>query len=143
MNSAPSDLTHSYIDGRWTPVTDTRRSPVINPATETSVAMLHHAGPADVEVAVAAAKRAHLAGALGSKADRIALLARARAGFRSRRDDLAQAILLEMGAPIELARNAQAETFLIQLDAILDALRWFAFAETLPSGDRLIRQPAY
>ncbi|WP_260085210.1 aldehyde dehydrogenase family protein [Phaeobacter inhibens] len=141
MTYSSSDLTHSYIDGRWTPVTGTQCSPVINPATETPVAMLHHAGPADVEAAVAAAKRAHLAEALGSKDNRVALLERIRAGFDSRREDLAQAISLEMGAPIDLSRNAQAETFLIQLDATLDALRGFAFAETLPNGDHLIRQP--
>ncbi|AUR06090.1 aldehyde dehydrogenase (plasmid) [Phaeobacter inhibens] len=141
MTYSSSDLTQSYIDGRWTPVTGTQCSPVINPATETPVAMLHHAGPADVEAAVAAAKRAHLAEALGSKDNRVALLERIRAGFDSRREDLAQAISLEMGAPIDLSRNAQAETFLIQLDATLDALRGFDFAETLPNGDHLIRQP--
>lgn len=106
MTYSPSDLTHSYIDGRWTPVTGTQCSPVINPATETPVAMLHHASPADVEAAVAAAKRAHLAEALGSKDNRVVLLERIRAGFDSRREDLAQAISLEMGAPIDLDRKS-------------------------------------
>ena len=47
-----------YIDSRWQPAADGATIPVINPATEEVIAQVAADGAQDVELAVAAAKRA-------------------------------------------------------------------------------------
>ena len=76
-----------------------------------------------------------------SKADRLALLQRIRDLTADRRDDLARAMSREMGAPITMARDMQAEAGIGHTDGFIEALiaqeeRW-----TLPNGDTLMREP--
>src|SRR5262245_10839032 len=65
-----------YIDGQWTDSEGGRRHQVVNPATEEVVSEVTLGSQADVDKAVAAARRAFDSFSQTSKADRIALLGR-------------------------------------------------------------------
>jgi hypothetical protein len=75
------------------------------------------------------------------RADRIALLRRIREETAERLDDLAQAMCREMGAPITMAREVQAEAAIGHLDGFIAALEAQPERETLANGDTLVREP--
>ena len=97
-----------YIDGSWTGPIEGRDHPVIDPSTEEPFATISLGGAADADAAVSAAKRAFPAWAGTSRDDRIAALERLKAAYDARIDEMAKVISLEMGAPIALAKAAQA-----------------------------------
>jgi aldehyde dehydrogenase (NAD+) len=96
---------------------------------------------ADVDAAVAAASRAFKTFSLTDKAHRLALLKRLQAVFEARLEEMAVAISTEMGAPITMARNAQADCGVEHIKAFITALEKQHESETLASGDLLLREP--
>src|SRR5262249_11024591 len=98
-----------YIDGKWVdPIGELRTHEVINPATEEPIARIALGGKADVDRAVAAAKRAFESYSQTSTAERAALIGKIAEAYQRRIGDIAQAISAEMGAPMWLATAAQA-----------------------------------
>jgi aldehyde dehydrogenase (NAD+) len=71
-----SNLLKFYIDGQWVAPIGAGRIQVINPATEESIAEIAAGGSADVDRAVAAARRAFVAFSVTSKDERLTLLRR-------------------------------------------------------------------
>ena len=110
-----------YIDRQWVPpVNGGTPFDVINPATEAVAGVIRLGDEADVERAVAAARRAFDAWSTTPLATRTELLARAAAVYERRLDEMALAISEEMGAPLaRLARAAQAPLGLWQLQTTL------------------------
>ena len=102
------DCRQFYIDGKWVEPNQVRDFLVINPATEEPIATISMGSAADVDKAVAAAKRAFESYSETTVKDRLALLARIIEVYQSRMDQMAETISQEMGAPIGLARAAQA-----------------------------------
>lgn len=100
-------LDHFYIDGRFVPAGDRARRDVINPATEGPVGTIAMGTAADVDTAVAAARKAFATYGVSSRQDRLALLRRVLALFDERAEEFARLTTLEMGAPITFARQAQ------------------------------------
>jgi aldehyde dehydrogenase (NAD+) len=99
---------HFYIDGAWVEPLGGTRLPVIDPSTEQEIGEIALGTEADVDRAVAAARRAFPAFSATSVAERAALLGRIADGIEARRDGLAAAISQEIGAPITFARKAHA-----------------------------------
>ena len=97
-----------YINGAWVAPAVARDCPVIDPSTEEVCAVISLGDAADTNAAVAAAKAAFPAWAATPPADRLALVKRFLEIYEARLDDMAQAISLEMGAPIDMARASQA-----------------------------------
>lgn len=116
-----------YIDGRWVPATGSTMLPVIDPANEQPFAEIAMATAADVDKAVAAARRAFDGYASTSRQERIELLEALIEEYRKRHDEMAEAISREMGAPMQLARRAQAAAGLDHLEQSLAALRDYRF----------------
>ena len=98
-----------YINGEWVEPLSTDSMPVLNPASVEQVGEVALGGEADVDRAVAAAAAAFAQFSLSSKAERLDLLARIRAVTERRFEELAQAMRLELGAPISMSRDAQAD----------------------------------
>ena len=96
---------------------------------------------ADVDRAVAAAKTAFEAFSATSKLVRLDLLHRLKAATERRFEDLAQAMRMEMGAPITMARAAQADAAIGHLQGFIDALEELEERKVLASGDILLREP--
>ncbi|HMO71459.1 MAG TPA: aldehyde dehydrogenase family protein [Paracoccaceae bacterium] len=98
-----------YIDGAWVAPRAGRDCPVIDPSTEEVCAVISLGGEADADAAVAAAKAALPGWAATPPAARRAVVARMLDIYTRRKEDLAQAMSLEMGAPIDMSRADQAE----------------------------------
>ena len=118
-----------YIDGKWVDPVTPNAVDVINPATEEPCGRISLGSPADVDLAVAAAKRAEAGYAATTREQRIELLENILAEFLKRYDDIAEAIMDEMGAPWRLAKGAQAGSGPQHIKAAIRALKHFEFEE--------------
>ena len=127
-----------YIDGKWVSPTEVRDFEVINPATEEPIATISLGGPADVDKAVAAAKRAFETYSESTVDQRLALLQRIIEVYQSKIEEMAETISQEMGAPVSLSRAAQAPVGLAHLLEIVKVLELFKFEEL--KGSTLMRK---
>src|SRR5690606_29908286 len=118
-----------YINGQWVEPSTTDTVDVINPATEKVVATIALGGKADVDAAVAAARKAFETYSQTSREERIALLERILEVYQRRSAEFAEAITLEMGAPAKLSKYAQAPSGTGHFAAALKALKEFEFEE--------------
>ena len=135
------NLSKFYIAGEWVnPISD-NIMPVLNPATEEQIGTVALGNTADVDNAVAAAKSAFNSFSLISKADRLALLNKLKSVTEKRFEDLAQAMRMEMGAPITMARDAQADAAIGHLQGYIEALEMLEERCQLSNSDILIREP--
>ena len=135
------NLQKFYIGGQWVAPASDATMPVLNPATEAQIGSVAMGDAADVDKAVAAAKSAFESFSQTSKADRLALLHRLKTVTEKRIEDLAQAMRMEMGAPISMARDAQADAAVGHLQGFIDALETLEERTTLANGDVLMREP--
>ncbi len=100
--------TKFYIDGAWVDPAEPRLLDVIDPSTEAVFTQISAGSAADVDRAVAAAKRAFPAFSVTSVADRRELLANISREYQKRYAEIADAVSQEMGAPLAFAHAAQA-----------------------------------
>ena len=135
------NLTKFFIGGRWVEPLSSATLPVMNPATEAQIGTVAMGNAADVDRAVAAAKAAFEGFSTTSKQVRLDLLYRLKAVTERRFEDLAQAMRMEMGAPITMARAAQADAAIGHLQGFIDALEELEERKVLASGDILLREP--
>ena len=135
------NLTKFYIDGTWVAPHSTDRLKVLNPATEGQVGSVAMGDAMDVNRAVAAASKAFKSFSQTSKAERLALLHRLKEVTEARFEDLAQAMSLEMGAPISMAREAHADAAVGHLQGFIDALETLEERLTLDNEDVLLLEP--
>jgi aldehyde dehydrogenase (NAD+) len=136
-----NNLSNFYIGGAWVDPISDATMPVLNPATEAQIGSVAMGNVADVDRAVAAAKAAFESFSQTSKADRLALLGKLKTVTEKRIEDLAQAMRMEMGAPITMARDAQADAAVGHLQGFIDALETLEERATLTNGDILLREP--
>jgi len=129
-----------YIDGAWVESEGGKRHAVIDPATEQPCTEITLGSAADVDKAVAAARRAFESYSQTTVAERAALLGRIIEEYKARIPDLAAAISQEMGAPIGFATAAQAPTGLGHFLSTLKALNEFQFEERLGRA-RVVHEP--
>lgn len=129
-----------YIDGRWVEPRGRKTIDVINPATEEVVGRVSLGVAEDVDRAVAAARKAFSTWSQTAKEDRIALIERIMARYQERLDDLAEAISLEMGAPLWLANAAQVPAGMAHIHQTLEVLRSYAFEEQRGMA-KIVKEP--
>lgn len=117
-----------YVDGAWVePQEPAPPHAIVNPADEQIIGEVAMGGRLDAAIAVAAARRAFDGFSRTTLADRRQLLARLQAVFERRYTEMAQAISTEMGAPWDVAYDAQAECGPGHIKATLDAATDFPF----------------
>ncbi|HEY5644062.1 MAG TPA: aldehyde dehydrogenase family protein, partial [Woeseiaceae bacterium] len=129
-----------YIDGQWVDPVEPRTMDVVNPATEAVYGRISLGSAADVDRAVAAAKRAFETFSKTTREERMALLQAILAEFARRHDDVAEALMDEMGAPWGLAKGAQAGSGPQHIKAALKALETFKFEEKIGTT-RVLKEP--
>ncbi len=134
-------LLQFYINGDWVDPVSTDRMPVLNPANLEQLGEVALGNEADVDRAVAAASAAFTTFALTSKAERLDLLKQIRAVSERRFEELAQAMRMEMGAPITMAREAQADAALGHLDGFIEALEQLKEQQRFENGEVMLREP--
>ena len=126
-----------YIDGQWVDPVAPKTLNVINPATEEPIGRISLGAAADVDKAVAAARAAFVSFSHTSPEQRVDLLTRIVEVFKTRFDDIANAISAEMGAPLSFAQKAQVPTGIGHFKTAIRVLKDYAFEET--RGTTLIR----
>jgi aldehyde dehydrogenase (NAD+) len=129
-----------YINGQWVDPVEARTMDVVNPATEEVYGRISIGSAADVDAAVAAAKRAFETFSETSVEERINLLQKIYDVFVRRADEVAEAIMDEMGAPWGLAKHAQAASGTQHIGAAIEALKSYEFEEKI--GDTLVVKEA-
>jgi len=127
-----------YVDGKWVDPTEAHDFTITNPASEEPIATISLGSAADVDRAVAAAKRAYEQYSATTPSDRIGLLQRIIDVYRAKMDEMAETISQEMGAPISLSRKAQAPAGLAHLLEVMKVLEEFQFEEV--KGSTLMRK---
>jgi aldehyde dehydrogenase (NAD+) len=116
-----------FIDGEWVDPLTPATIDVINPATEKAFTRISAGSPADVDRAVDAARRAFVDYSQWSVKQRLDLLEKIRVAYKKYFDDIAEAIRLEMGAPVDLARGSQAKLGAGHIKSAIKALLNFSF----------------
>jgi len=129
-----------YIDGRWVDPVEPRTMDVINPATEEVYGRISIGSAADVDLAVAAAARAFETFSQSSREERIDLLQAILDIFNRRSEEVAEAIMDEMGAPWGLAKHAQAPSGTQHISAALEVLKSYDFEEQI-GATLILKEP--
>ena len=133
------DLRKFYIDGQWIDPVQSNDLDVENPASEELVATISLGAEADVNHAVAAARRAFPGYSQLPVDERISLMEKLLQIYVDRYDEMAVAISIEMGAPISFATAAQADTGRGHINAALEALKQFEF-ERQVGNTRIVKE---
>ena len=129
-----------YIDGAWVDPVAPAYLDVIDPSNEEVFEQVAVGSAADVDRAVAAARAAFPSYSRTSREDRLALLERVLAAYKARYEQVAQTLSREMGAPIALARNAQAAIGVGHLTQMVATLRDYQFDE-VRGGTLITKEP--
>src|SRR5208283_5041961 len=96
------ERTTLFIDGQWVTPAGTDAIEVIDPSTEKAIGSAPGGTAADVDAAVAAARRAF--DPLITVAERRERVAAVIAAMEKRLPDIAETITREMGAPLRIAQ---------------------------------------
>ena len=134
------DCRQFYIEGKWVNPTESRDWEVINPSNEEPIATISLGSAADVDKAVAAAKKAFESYSQTAVAGRVALLQRVIEVYKAKSEQMAETISLEMGCPLSLSRAAQVAAGLGHLLEIVKVLEHFEF-ETLQGSTLMRKEP--
>jgi aldehyde dehydrogenase (NAD+) len=127
-----------YIDGKWIDPVRAHDLTILNPATEEPVATISLGSAADVDKAVAAAKRAFEPYSESTVDQRLAFLRQIIEVYKAKSGEMAENISMEMGAPLSLARKAQVPAGLAHLLEAAKVLEHFEFEEL--KGSTLMRK---
>ena len=121
------EFTQFYIDGQWVDPAAPNTVPVENPATEETIGHISLGAAADVDKAVAAARRAFDSWQFSTREERLDLLKAIAGEIEKRREDLARAVSDEMGAPMALATGAHVNLLSAHLQTTIGILEDFPF----------------
>ncbi len=130
-----------YINGAWVAPSQANDCEVINPATAEPCAVISLGSQADTDAAVSAARQAFNSWSETSKEERLNLIKALLREYEKRNDDMAAAISMEMGAPIDLATRAQAGSGSAHIEGFINAFESFEFEKTLGNNEQLIHEP--
>lgn len=134
------EYTRFYIDGQWVDPVSPKTAQVINPATEEVSGTISLGSAADVDKAVAAARKAFASWSQSSVKERLELLRAIQAEYANRMQELGEAVTEEMGAPLSLGCGFQAGLGAGHLQTAIEVLENFKFEEQ--KGPTLILKEA-
>ena len=138
------EKTEFYIDGAWQAPARRPHASGHQPVHRRGLRVISLGGQADTDAAVAAARAAFPGWMATPVEDRIAYVEKILEVYKTRGEDLAQAISAEMGAPIHLARQSQVGAGIFHITNFLKAAREFEFDAPLGDhapNDRIIHEP--
>ena len=114
-----------YIDGKW-----------VNPVPPKTIDVIK----ADVDKAVAAARKAFETWSKTSREERLALLGKIMAVYQTKYNEIAETISKEMGAPMWLSKAAQAATGMGHLAEAAKILKDYKFEE-MRGTTAIVKEP--
>ena len=116
-----------FIDGQWRPSSAGERTAVYDCATEDQVGSVVAASAADIEAAVAAARRALPSWSALRPSERAQFLRSWSDELAKRREELTGIISSEVGTAVRLCSPVQVESALTELQAVISVLSEMAF----------------
>jgi aldehyde dehydrogenase (NAD+) len=129
-----------YIDGQWVAPTEPKTADVTNPATEEVSGRISLGTIADVDKAVAAARKAFASWSQTSREERLEILLAIQAEYNRRLPEMGEAIMEEMGAPSALAHGFHVGLGSGHLQTAIEVLREFKFEEQR-GATRIVKEP--
>ncbi|WP_375698822.1 aldehyde dehydrogenase family protein [Pseudophaeobacter sp. TrK17] len=132
-----------YINGAWVAPAQANDFEVIDPSTEETCAVISLGDKADTDAAVAAAKAALPGWMATPVAERITLVEKLIEIYSKRSEEMAQAMSIEMGAPIDMARSQQVGAGSYHLQNFINAAKAYDFDAPLGDhapNDRIIHE---
>ncbi|GLQ28656.1 aldehyde dehydrogenase family protein [Sulfitobacter pacificus] len=130
-----------YINGAWVSPAKANDFAVIDPSTEEQCAVISLGDQADTDAAVAAARAAFDSWSQTSREERMALLEKLAAVYDARQEEMAQAMSMEMGAPIDLSRAQQVGAGSWHIGGFLKAFKDFSFEKDFTSTEKTLLEP--
>ena len=129
-----------YVDGAWTASASAERVEVLNPATEERIGDVPAGSPADVDLAVAAARRALEGWAATDPGERAKLVSRLADEVERRQEEFTDIVVAEVGTPRRTARWAQVGLGIVDLREAAAAAADFPWEEPLRTS-LIVREP--
>ena len=123
------DRRNFYINGKWVKPFKKNDFPVINPSNEEAFATISLGSKEDTDAAIKAAKNSFNSWKETSKAERIKLLEKLLENYKKRFDEMAEAMSLEMGSPIDYAISTHAASGQSHIEDFIIRLKEYKFEE--------------
>ena len=130
-----------YINGQWVAPAKANDYNVIDPSTEEVCAVISLGDQADTDAAVAAAKAAFPDWAYVDKSEKMALLKKLLEVYNDRAEEMAQAMSMEMGAPIDMSRANQVGAGSWHLEGFMKAFETFEFEHDFNATEKTLLEP--
>ncbi|EGX58376.1 aldehyde dehydrogenase [Streptomyces zinciresistens K42] len=127
-----------YIDGAWRPAAGEDVIEVVNPADEQVIGRVPAGTAADVDSAVRAARAALRAWAATPPAERAARLGALRDALDARRDEIAETVTAELGAPPQLSRAVHAALPIAVAGSYAELAAVYSFEEKVGNSTVLL-----
>jgi acyl-CoA reductase-like NAD-dependent aldehyde dehydrogenase len=129
-----------YIDGQWVDPAGTETIDVVNASTEEVMGRIPQGTQEDVDLAVAAARRAFETWSQTEMAERAEVLRAIAAGLAARSDEIAATIAQELGMPIGLSKAIQAGLPTMTFTSVPDLLEEVVWEEEV-GNSLVVREP--
>jgi acyl-CoA reductase-like NAD-dependent aldehyde dehydrogenase len=129
-----------FIGGEWVVPAGADPLPVVNSATEETIATVPGCSPVEVDKAVEAARGAFEGWAATPRAERAEALAAIAAGLGARSEELTATITQELGMPVKLTQMVQVGlgiNHFASMPKALEEVRW----EEEVGNSRVLREP--
>ena len=136
-----SNLKNFYINGQWVSPSTPIDFDVINPSNEEVCAKISLGTEADTNAAVAAARAAFEGWADTPKSEKLALLRKLLEIYNARAEEMATAISMEMGAPINMSQAQQVGAGTWHLEGFIEAFEAFEFETPFTETEITMREP--
>ena len=133
-----------YINGSWVAPKKPNDFKVIDPSTEEECAVISLGSEEDINDAVSSAKKAFETWAFSSKEERLKYLEELYVLYKKRWADMAKAISLEMGAPIDFSTKLQAGTGASHIKSYIKVLKEYTFEDILNEdapNNKILHEP--
>ena len=121
------DKRNFYINGKWVKPSKPNDFGVINPSNEETFATISLGAKEDIDAAVKAAKNAFNIWKETSKTERINFLEKLLKNYKKRFNEMAEAMSMEMGAPIDYAMSTHAASGQSHIEDFILRLKEFKF----------------
>ncbi|MEV8020933.1 aldehyde dehydrogenase family protein [Streptomyces sp. NPDC086554] len=120
-----------YIGGAWRPAAGTDTIAVVNPADEQVIDRVPAGTAQDVDAAVRAARDAFPAWSTTPPAERAALIGALRDQLVARKDEIAETVTAELGAPLPFSQMVHAGVPILVAGSYADLAATYAFEEKI------------
>jgi betaine-aldehyde dehydrogenase len=129
-----------YVDGTWSASASAERIDVVDPTTEERIGDVPAGSAEDVDLAVAAARRALEPWSQTEPSARAEFVSRLADELERRQDEITDLVIAEVGTPRRVARWAQVGLGIVDLREAVAAAADFPFEETLRNS-LIVREP--